>query len=840
MQFDAIEAVEAKKKQPKQNRSLRKRYHKILDELVIKGMTPEGYIRTEYRGVSHVFDIVTAAKYDIELMDDESYDELTNVYWDFMKNYPYPIKEVYLNFNEDNQEQQAYFMDKIKKSTRSRQTELLQNELNKLQYIEKSYRRKDVYLFLFAENVHELEKQKEKSKAKFGRDLGFGEIDFNRKARVIATIINGGAPKEEISNEIEFLEYIQPQGNISFKDEFYVRTGHGYQACLHIYKYPTIFQGNWLLEVTDHDDLLGQNESTSSDLMDTIVTVDYMTENDQNYSEVLKGTVNEYASRVKSAPDDTTRDNNIAEHTAARELAFKVNNSGERIKVCHIRIFVSASTQEGMEKKVEQIRDKLANKGYHSEVFLDENLEEWQSLFLGYDQQKKLPSFHPGNTIPAEAMGVGFSYNQTFLKDPSAGYFGLTRTGGTVYWDLFHKAERRLSYNVFVVGDMGAGKSTALKKIVKDNAIKGNFIRGFDKAGEFIHIVKDLGGYSIKLNGEDGRMNIFQVYPNITKKDEQGHYTVDEEKSFSQHVKTLGMIYQLKSGSSVADNLDDLTTLAYEFYREMGLWGGGQQKITNLPDSSYPILEDWVRFLDRKTEQEKVADTKKAYREIYKAFNAMLQNYGSIFNGTTTIPDFSNQPIVFYETGGLESFDDYVFDIQIYNATIQIWSTMTTKGREEQNAFTARQKSWNDFVRFLVVMDECHNYLNIEKAYTAKFFVTMLSEARKFFSGLVFATQRLERMFPRADNVQSSDMVKAANSLREIVGLCSYKMIFKMDATSMDLVNNVFGNQLTRSEYEMIPYYGKGDCTLSISGDQNINMHVEITDEEEKLFAGGA
>ncbi|MBC1917055.1 ATP-binding protein [Listeria seeligeri] len=843
MEFDAIKEVQ-KKKEPIKNRTTKKRYQRLDKKMVIQGKTEEGYIKVQYGAKVSFMDIVTVKKYDIELMDENEFFRTTDAYWDFMKNYPHPIKEVYLNFDEDNQLQQAYFNEKIKKSKNARQTELLEVELDKLQYIERTLRRNDVYMYVFAPTVQELENRKETIRTKFSDTLLHDEIDFNTKTRIIATVINGEAPRKDISDEISFLEAIQPQGNISFKDEFHVRTGHSYQSCLHVYGYPSVYMDNWLKELTNHDELLPKqvdgNQTSLPSRLDTIITVDYMSEKEVDYGEVLKGTVGEYTSQYNSATDTTTRDNLSEEVLAARELAFKVNNAGEQIKMCHIRIFASAATQVECEKHIDNIRRKLSNKGYQSEVYLEENLEEWQSLFLGYDLQKSLPSFHTGNEIPAEAMGLGFAHNQTFLKDPSGNYFGFTRTGGTVYWDLFHKSERRLAYNLFMAGDMGAGKSTAVKKIVKSNGIKGNFIRGFDKAGEFVQVVSDIGGHSIKLNGEDGKLNIFQVYPNITMKDAKGEYVVDEANSFSQHVKNLGMVYQLKNGLVDAGDLDDITTLAYEFYREFGLWGAGQLSITNLPESEYPILEDWVAFLNRKTKAEQEPDTRKVYRKIHKSFLAMLQNYGNIFNGHTSIPDFSKQQILFYETGGLESFDDYVFDIQIYTATTQIWSTMTTLGRQEQNAYTAREKHWFDYTRFLVVMDECHNYLNIEKAYTAKFFVTMLSEARKFFAGVVFATQRLERMFPKADNVQAKEMVLAANQLSQIVGLCPYKMIFKTDEASMERLKSVFGNQLTKSEYDLIPRFETGDCILSMSGDQNLTMHVEITQEEDLQFAGGA
>ncbi|MBF2598333.1 VirB4 family type IV secretion/conjugal transfer ATPase [Listeria welshimeri] len=843
MEFDAIKEKEHIKETPK-NRSTRKRYQRLNKNMVIRGKTEEGYIKLQYGSKISFMDIITVKKYDIDLIDDEEFYRTTDAYWDFMKNYPHPIKEVFLNFNEDNQMQQAYFTDKIKKSKNARQTELLETELDKLQYIERTLRRNDVYMYVYAPTVQELDQRKENLRTKYSDTLIQDELDFDTKTRIIATVVNGEAPRKEISDEISFLEAIQPQGNISFKDEFHIRTGHNYQACLHVYSYPSIYIGNWMMEVTNHDELLSKSGESANESsvarIDTIATVDYMTETDADFGEMLKGTVGEYISQYNNAQDTTEKDNLHEEISAARDLAFKVNNAGEQIKMCHIRIYISAATKIDLEKHTDKIQRKLSNKSYQSAVYLEENLEEWQSLFLGYDLQKALPSFHPGNEIPAEAMGLGFAHDQTFLKDPTGPYFGFTRTGGTVYWDLFHKSEKRLAYNLFIAGDMGAGKSTALKKLVKSNGIKGNFIRGFDKAGEFTHIVSDIGGHSIKLNGEDGRLNLFQVYPNVSKKDTAGRFIVDEEQSFSQHVKNLGMVYQLKNGLVDAGDLDDITSLAYEFYQEMGLWGNGQTSITNLPETAYPILEDWVQFIEKKVTEEPDPETKKTYHKIYKSYKAMLTNYGKIFNGHTTIPDFSKQQILFYETGGMETLDDYVFDIQIYLATTQIWATMTTLGRQEQNAYTAREKHWFDYTRFLVVLDECHNYLNIEKAYTAKFFVTMLSEARKFFAGVVFATQRLERMFPKADNVQSKEMVLASNQLNQIVGLCPYKMIFKTDMASMDRVKSVFKTQLTKSEYELIPRFNAGDCILSMAGDQNLTMHVEITQEENQLFAGGA
>ena len=97
--------------------------------------------------------------------------------------------------------------------------------------------------------------------------------------------------------------------------------------------------------------------------------------------------------------------------------------------------------------------------------------------------------------------------------------------------------------------------------------------------------------------------------------------------------------------------------------------------------------------------------------------------------------------------------------------------------------FDRNEKDWWDIIRCLVVVDECHNILN-EKAYAAKWFVTLMSEARKYFTGIALATQRVQRMFPNADNAQDKDTVEAANKLK-IFGLTQYKILLKQDSTSI-------------------------------------------------------
>ncbi|EOS7950837.1 ATPase, partial [Enterococcus hirae] len=318
--------------------------------------------------------------------------------------------------------------------------------------------------------------------------------------------------KKIVDSDIQFIYDTQPQGGISVKDDFFNRFGDGYRTTIHVFETPTIMSEFWLMDLTY--------------LENVIVMKDSRTDDNILYKKGVSETIEELQSRKKKATI-TEQDDLDSEINILRQLSLSMNNQGEQIKKVAFRIFCSQPTLEALEKQVNSILKKLDSDGYKATVFLGEQKEEWQSLFLPMAEQRKLRNRREGMDIQAEALGLGFAHNQTFLDDETGFYYGVTRTGGTVYWDMFYKSPKRLYYNLFLSGDMGSGKSTVLKKLLRDNAAKGNFIRGFDKSGEFLNVVQEYGGVSIPLDGSGGILNMFQVYPLVSKKTEDDSYIVD-------------------------------------------------------------------------------------------------------------------------------------------------------------------------------------------------------------------------------------------------------------------------------------------------------------------------
>ncbi|MDD9150457.1 ATPase [Sporolactobacillus sp. CQH2019] len=628
-----------------------------------------------------------------------------------------------------------------------------------------------------------------------------------------------------IEQDLQFVYDTQPQGGLSFKDELFIRKGNGYEGCIHIYRFPFQFSAYWLNTITS--------------LPDTIVTVDTMTETSIDYGAQIKYSTDELAARVKEATHQQYADVAGEELATLRQLGLDVRQNGEVIKRVQVRIYLHAATRADLQKRIGEIVKQLDTDGYKSQVFLAEAKEEWQSLFLDAPTQKILRTHREGVEIPAEVMGIGFAHNVTSLRDPTAGFYGLTRTRGTVYWDMFHKTNRRLSYDVFIAGDKGGGKSTLIKRILRDNAAKGNYIRGFDKSGEFLAVTQDQGGKTINLDGTGGRINLMQVFPTITQPGED-NLAIDEAGSFRQHVSKLHMICHILNLEATSTDLNQFDELVYDFYKSIDLWGNGQTHITDLPEDQYPILSDFFTYIEDRYAAEKEDRIRARIGDIVQLIKKLVNSFSDLFDGPTTIPDLMNEQIVFYDIGNLSAFDEDIFNIQIYNALTQIWSDMMRIGRREKEAYENHLKSWWDITRFLIIGDECHNWLNLQTWFTAEFFATLLSEDRKFFSGVVLATQRLERMFPKAAGANDPKTIRAANKLAEIFGLTQYKFLVKTDESSMDLVRRLFKDQITENEYAMIPKFEKGDVLLSISGDQNLIFHVEVTEDELDLFKGGA
>lgn len=624
--------------------------------------------------------------------------------------------------------------------------------------------------------------------------------------------------------DMNLLNEIKPAGGITFKDVKYITTGSGYEGCIHIYKFPENIDTYWMAKVCN--------------INGTVALVDISTDNMSEVKKNLNKSMKEQVGRKIGARDFAELYDADKRLDEMKRMYDEIKSYNEVIKLVHIRIFLADRSFESLEKKIKNIMDKLeTDSGFLTTIYLNESKSEYKSMIRSYKKQKEEMFFPKGQSLTATGVAHGDPFHFSSLDDETGEFLGTTPCGGNVLLDIFQKTSTRLYYNFLAIGEMGSGKSTLLKKQFKSNAIKGNYVRTFDISGEFTILTKTLGGKVIKLDGSEGILNPLEIL-------KAGD---DENISFTRHISKVSTFYKFLVGGSVdAEEIAEFEDVLKQLYSSFGLWSDDRRNIqcTGLPAASYPTFTDYLNFLTESMEEmqnekyshleeQVVAKTLLLRDKIRKVIKNIVDTYGSLFDGHTSIDNILDEQIVTFDISTLKELKDEVFDAMIINIISLCWDNCVTNGKLMLNMLReGKIKLW-DVTRFLILIDESHRWLNAKKTHALDLVSVYLREARKYFGGIGLASQRA------ADYVPEGSDSDAVNKLKNIFELTQYKFVFRQSSNAKKLLYQIFDGELTGTQIEKIPKLEIGQCILLISGDKNIEFKVHLTKDEDMLFSGG-
>ena len=628
------------------------------------------------------------------------------------------------------------------------------------------------------------------------------------------------------------LEQIQPSGGITFQDTRYVETGTGYETCIHVYDFPQKLDDFWMAKVCN--------------INNTVVTVDISTDNVMEVQKNINRSMKEQQYRYMEAQNFQEKYDAKQRFQEMERLYEEISSLGEVIKLLHIRIFVADHSYIRLEEKVKNILAKLESNGFRAAIFLNESKTEWESMYRPYkEQQSEDLFFIYGQPLTSNALAAGNPFHFSSLQDPCGDFLGKTPCGGNVLFDEFHKSKTRRFYNSLAVGTMGSGKSTLLKKRFLTNAIKGNYVRTFDISGEFTTLTKTLGGKVLKLDGTNGILNPLEVL-----KAEEG-----EEISFTRHISKVSTIYKfLTEGSADTEEVIEFEELLRELYKTFGMelvGGKVKSQVTGLPANRYPTFSDLLAYIEGKMEE--IQRKSKAYEaveldlvkhrmaimdKIRRVLSNITNTYGSLFDGHTSIDNILDEQIVTFDLSTIKEMKPSVFDAQIFNMISLCWDNCVTNGKlmmerlrkakGEEGALDPEQVT-----KFLMIIDESHRWINMKKRHALESISIYLREARKFFGGIMLASQSIRDYVPEGSGAEEID------DLKKIFELTQYKFIFHQEADTLPLLDKVFENTLTQSQRNKIPKLEIGENILCIASDRNLEFKVHLTKEEDRIFEGG-
>lgn len=781
-------------------------------------------------------DIIAIKCKDLENASDEAVNHDMYLLSMLHKTYAKDMKLISLNFPTNTKSQQAYFQHKINHSNNPLLTPILEEKYNELVEDEKTSSSREHYIMFWGNNYDDLVNNGGMILSALGKNL-CSVCPMSKKIQVLYAMMNMSSTiffdahadkyidppnKNELVDKYGYNPYllkaIQPMGGIIFKGSDYIRTGEGYETCLYVYGYPKQVDRHWLADIVNNPG--------------TITTIDVDTLNTYQVKKDLKSSIAEYKGREATAKNtiDAMEADELREN--AQRLAYKVQQYGEVIKRLTARIFIPGDTYEGLMKIANTYKnDVFAQNDWLTCINLNEMKYEWTSKFLSAsDQKKDRFSKRNGKPVPATTLGGGDPYHYTDLNDPYGSRLGHTLSNGRdgkVEFDLFASDEIRTSYNFIATGMMGRGKSTLLKKIMRDRAARGDYIRVIDVTGETSDLADSLGGKVIYLDGDGGILNLLQ----INKASES------DIKSYSSHISNLVAIYRfLAPEASHSERLvfEDILRQLYEKYgmtpeqfKVTGL------KITDLSAKQYPILEELIPIIVENELAETNETSKNYLRNIKNVISNLVNNYGDILNGYTSIDNLIDTQVVVYNIKELTMEKAEIFDAQLFNALALCWANAVKIGSKMKAMYENGQIDFADIRHFLLLIDESHKTINALKPYAVDQVTTYIREGRKFFAGIGLASQSIRDYVPEGVGKEAYEKIKT------MFELCQYKFILAQDNNSLDTLRRIFSEQFTEFEIAMVPRLERGQCILSINGLKNVTMEVEVTREELAMFKGG-
>lgn len=630
--------------------------------------------------------------------------------------------------------------------------------------------------------------------------------------------------------DLEFISKIQPAGNIIFKEN-YVKKGDGFETCVEIYDYPETVRNFWLRTITN------------SNVENLIVTIDISTMNNEIVDKVLEENLKENRYRKNNERNITDRLKSNTDYQKSILLHDKLYSNSINIKLVKIRIFLFDKSLKNLESEVVKLLNYLNGKSFKASIFLNELEYEYKSIYHPFKYQAN--SFYNkrnGKEITSETLGAGLDYNFSYLHDENGLIYGTTKGGGYVIFNPFLKNEQRKSYNGVLMGKMGSGKSTFLKKLALNNYILGTKIRCFDASGEFKYLVKKSNGKMINLNNPNNIINPLQIYKSSlnNSSDEDIEDNFDNEtdneiraKFYQNHLSKFQIFFRYLSPNLDETYFDELSILLDDFYKKINFYKitNGEKifiNITELNSNEYPILSDFLTYINTTYNDETDNLRKERLNVLELKLKTIVNVYGMLFNGYSTI-DIQNEDLVVFNIKELATLPNNIFSAVIFNILNILWQEMINNVDISKYGNNIKDVKLNNY---LVIIDEAHRILNDDlDSKTIKFFIDFEREARKYLGAIWLSYHTID------DAIKNDNVKKEIN---KIFNLSQYKVIFEQDIQLKEKLMSVFKDSITETEIDKISRFQIGECLLSLNTDNNIIFKVSLgLDNEKELIATG-
>ncbi|MEY8498767.1 hypothetical protein AALF20_12810 [Enterococcus avium] len=745
------------------------------------------------------------------------------------------IKLIFMGYAADTSKQ----IDHIR--IRSKQTDLNEYALSQrdhkiweLKRAHKSLLEDIVYIQIFGKDREELERTRTELMNSTNKYIHVTELPVGIKKGITYQLYNLGQQPPEFDDSLsdpnllnragedrKFMSEIQPEGGVTSRDNWFSKTGHGYVGVYHLHRYSKKERFYWGEEIFRQPGV--------------ITTVDVSHMEIAKTKGMITKTISEKDSNAKKGANREIKMEASIEKSLLEDLLEDMLTSNESVKEVTVRYYIAAADKDNVRSIADKINDNLEFRGYKASFYLGEEDTELRALYLSQTKQKEKKR-RKGKELTTTDLGTSYPLNHSQLIDPKGMYLGYTPTNGLVILDITHKDSQRMSYNFVIIGLPGSGKSSLAKKLGSHNHLLGNYTYYFMANAENDLFMNKYGGLTIDASGKDGTANPFQIFATVV---DEATGKINERESYNVTINKLKTIYSTMDGSQDTELQKALGKHFDIFYKE---WFKKNQmsfsRATKYPAERYPILEDFIGYISNLLYDDngivrKTLSTFEAERlDKIDSTSATMMQDDAIFNRHTSI-DVSAHRSVSFNLYSLLNKGKSIFNAQFYNLLFMVWNLSMVRGMKEKNLYDSGTKTIDEVIRSFILIDEFHNITRQENGEAIDLLDRYEREARKAFGGLGLITHDISDLF--SESASSTFKEKVYKLLK----LSTYTFIMQQDPGSKDTLKKAYKDTLKESELQQIPNLKLGQAILSIKGKGNLQVNIDLSSEEKKIFTGG-
>lgn len=596
------------------------------------------------------------------------------------------------------------------------------------------------------------------------------------------------------------LDVISPSG-IDFKPK-HIMIGEAYARVLVVNAYPTELGPGWLSRI--------------SSMPGVAVSLHAVPTDAYNLIDEIKVSMGEAESRTDSGNHVTRR--RAEKQFKDNELMLKkIDEDQQKVFNVVVVIMVTASDEDVLNMRTRNVEQRLAGMGMRGRAPLNKQEEAFISVgpwaILHPDTYK-----FGWRNMPAESVAGAYPFIYSGLNDEDGVLLGKDDTGGIVLIDIWKRFADRTNSNLTILGRPGVGKSTTIKKWLKEEFGRGCKLIILDPEDEYSDLAKGCDGAVIDAgNGSFSRVNPLQVRGHVPldidlEDGEKPLYSPEEVEQglVAMHFNFLRTFFKLylREGRDDRDftkmHLSCLEMALIETYSKFGInW---EADPTTIPNDKWPHVGHLYETIQEKAKEEK-------YREYWEDLELLLYPAAlgadkHLWCGPTTLQP--KDEVVVLNLQRILEADEQLKRAQFFNILSWAWDEIDA--------------DWGE--RIILAVDEAYLLADPETPQALQFLRNTSKRIRKREGGLWVITHNMIDFMDPAIRRYGQALLDNP----------SYKFIMGQGENDIEALSKLMS--LSDKEVQTIAEAKRGQGLL-IAGSKRLSIKVQITKEDE-LFIGSA